>query len=165
MVKKLVAKREKRRKASSRLKAKPKTKVTSPVGTMKGGIMVGGSIKAGRDVVTGDQYNYNWSPISNVSSATEFIVELQRLQIQITELKQQSVLTPAQAQTIEVVEGQVKEVVAEVQKPQPLGARITATLADAQAVMASLAGSVASAVGLGTALAGLGQIALKLFGG
>ena len=52
----------------------------------------------------------------------------------------------------------------ETRQPAPLGERIQATLAGATATMDALAGSVTSAVGLGATLAGLGQIALKLFG-
>jgi len=127
----------------------------------KTSISVGGNIVAKRDVIMGDQYNYP----QQVASPAEFVAGLQKLQAQIAALKQQPALTPAQAQTIEVVEGQIKDVVEEAQKPQPLAARMTATLVRAKAVMDSLAGSVTSAVGLGTALAGFGQIALKLFGG
>ncbi len=123
------------------------------------------SIKAGRDVVIGDQYNDFRQQVARIESPQAFVTELGQLQAQIAALKQTPQLTPAQTQTIEVVEGQVKEVIEEAKKPQPLGARITATLTGAKAVMDSLSGSVASAVGLGATIAGFGAIALKLFGG
>lgn len=125
------------------------------------------TIKAGRDIIMGDQKNIidNRRQIAHVASPAEFVAELQKLQAQIAALKQERQITPAQVQAVEVVEGQVKEVIEEAQKPQPLGARITAALTGAQAVLGSMAGSVTAAVGLGATLAGLGQIALKLFGG
>jgi hypothetical protein len=90
---------------------------------------------------------------------------VKKLQEQLAALKGQPDLRPEQVQTLEVVEGDVQKVIEEAQKPHPLAARITATLAGAKAVMDSLGESVKSAVGLGAVLAGLAQIALKLFGG
>jgi hypothetical protein len=63
-----------------------------------------------------------------------------------------------------VVEGQIQQVIEEAEKPQPLAARITATLTGAKAVMDSLGDTVKSAVGLGAVLGGLADIALKVFG-
>ena len=138
---------------------------TPTIGTMKGGIVVGGSIKAGRDVIMGDQYNDLRQQVAQIGSPAEFVAKAQELQAQIAALKQQPELSPAQVGTIEVVEGQVKQAIEEAQKPQPLAARINATLTGAKAVMDSMGKGVTAAVGLGTVLAGLGQIALKLFGG
>jgi hypothetical protein len=159
-----MAKKTAAKKKTSKTKAakkKPAAKsVRQSVRAMKGGTVVGGDIKAGRDVIMGDQVNY----AARVTSPQEFVAELGKLRGQIVALKDQPELAPAHRQTIEVVEGQVQQVIEEAQKPQPLGARITATLTGAKAVMDSLSGSVTSAVGLGAALAGLGQVALKLFG-
>ena len=149
MVKKPVKKRQSASKASA----------------AKTQIAVAGSIKAGRDVIIGDQYNDFRQQIANVASPGEFAAELKKLQAEIAALKGQATLTPAQAQTVEVVEGQIQQVVEEAQKAQPVAARITATLTGAKAVMDSLSGGIASAVGLGTTIAAFGQIALKLFGG
>ena len=161
MVKKTVTKKKTSTKTKAAARKKPAAKsVRQSVRAMKGGAVVGGDIKAGRDVIMGDQINY----AARVTSPQEFVTELQKLHGQIVALKDQPQLAPAHQQTIEVVEGQVEQAIEEAQKPQPLGARITATLTGAKAVMDSLAGGVTSAVGLGAALAGLGQIALKLFG-
>ena len=147
-------------------KKKATTRKRAPtVGTMKGGVLVGGNIRAGRDVIMGDQYNDMRQQVAQISSPAEFVARAQELQARIAEVKQQSDLLPAQVETIEVVEGQVKQVIEEAQKPKPLAARINATLTGARAVMDSLGDSVKSAIGLGAVLAGLGQIALKLFGG
>lgn len=148
------AARKKTTKAKLTAKRRPAAKTS---------ISVGGNIIARRDVIMGDQYNYDQRQIANIASPAEFVSELQKLQAQIGALRQQPTLSPAEAQTIEVVEGQIKDVVEEAQKPQPLAARMTATLTGAKAVMDSLAGSVNSAVGFGAALAGLGQIALKQY--
>jgi hypothetical protein len=151
---------------------KPVTKKKAPtrkraptVGTMKGGVVVGGSIRAGRDVIMGDQYNDLRQQVAQISSPAEFVARAQELQTKIAEIKKQPDLLPAQVETMQVVEGQVKQVIEEAQKPKPLAARINATLTGAKAVMDSLGDSVKSAIGLGAVLAGLGQIAIKLFGG
>ena len=149
-------------KKTSGAKSKPAAKRRAS-GTSS--ISVKGGIHAGRDVIMGDQYNDFRQQVAQISSPQEFVAKAQELQTKIAEIKQQPDLLPAQRQTIQVVEGQVKEVIDEAKKPQPLPARISATLTGAKAVMDSLGESVKSAVGLGTVLAGLGQIALKLFGG
>lgn len=160
MAKKPVTKRK------TTAKGKTTTRKRAPtVGTMKGGIVVGGSIKAGRDVIMGDQYNDLRQQVAQISSPDEFVARAQELQAKMAEVKQQPDLLPAQVETIEVVEGQIKQVIEEAQKPKPLATRINATLTGAKAVMDSLGDSVKSAIGLGAVLAGLGQIALKLFGG
>jgi hypothetical protein len=126
---------------------------------------VSGGIHAGRDVIMGDQYNDFRQQVAHIASPQEFLARAHELQAKVAEIKRQPDLLPAQVETLEVVEGQVQQVVEEAQKPKPLGARITATLTGAKAVMDSLGEGVKSAIGLGGAIAGLGQIALKLFGG
>jgi len=133
--------------------------------TAKGGIAVTGGIHAGRDVIMGDQYNDLRQQVAQIATPTEFVAQLQTLQTELAKLKQQPGLLPAQVETVQVVEDDVQRVLDEAQKPQPLPARITATLAGAKAVMDSLSESVQSAVGLGAVIAGLIQIALQLFGG
>ncbi len=134
-------------------------------------VNVRGNIIAKRDVIMGDQTNtttnYLYQPqqIANIHNADEFRAELQKVRAEIERLKQQPQLPAPHKASLEVVEGQVAQVMEEMEKPKPLGARIRATLTDAKAALDSLAGGVTSAVGLGTALAGLGQIALKLFNG
>jgi hypothetical protein len=160
MSKKPVAK-----KAKAKPAAKRRTTKTPTIGKMTGGVVVGGSIKAGRDVIMGDQYNDLRQQVAQIASPAEFVARAQELQAKIAEIKKQPDLLPAQVETIEVVEGQVKQAIEEAHKPQPLAARINATLTGAKAVMDSLGDSVKAAVGLGTVLAGLGQIAIKLFGG
>ncbi len=142
---------------------RPAAKKTPTVGTMKGGVIVHGKIQAGRDVIMGDQYNDLRQQVEQINSPQEFVARAQELQAKIAEIKKQPDLLPTQVETIAVAEDQVKQVIEEAQKPKPLPARINATLTGAKAVMDSLGESVKSAIGLGTVIAGLGQIAIKLF--
>ena len=154
MAKKPVAKKTSKAKAPARRGTSAKTQIT-----------VGGNIIAKRDVIMGDQYNDLRQQIAQIATPVEFVARAQEVQKQITAIKQQPDLQPAQVETIEVVEGQVKQVIEEAQKLKPLPARINATLTGAKAVMDSLGDGVKSAIGLGAILGGLAQIALKLFGG
>ena len=133
-------------------------------GTPKTVVNVKGGINANRDVIIGDQYNDFRMQVAQIVSPQEFVAKLQELQGQIGQVKQQPDLLPEQQEILEIVEGQVTEVIEEAKKPAPKPARIKAKLDVAEGTMKSLAKSVTSAVGLGTALAGFGQIALKLFG-
>jgi hypothetical protein len=131
----------------------------------KGGISISGGVHARRDVIMGDQYNDFRQQIAQIGSPEEFLARARELQARLVEIKGQPDLLPAQVETIDVVEGQVQQVIEEAGKPQPLVGRITATLTGARAVMDSLSEGVKSAVGLGAALAGLAEVALKVFGG
>lgn len=159
-----------KKKTAAKARARP-----GRVASSKGGIAVAGNVTAGRDVVAGKQINIKAGrdvamrdlrqQIAQIASPEEFLLQARELQAKIAEIKRRPDVLPAQTETIEVVEGQVQQVIEEAQKPKPLGTRIHATLTGAKAVMDSLGEGVKSAVGLGTAIAGLGQIALKLFGG
>ena len=146
--------------------AKPKARrrpraVSRKVEKMTGGVVVGGSLKVGRDMVMRDQYNWQ---AAQIASPQDFVSELERLRAQIAELKREPELTPAQVRRVEVVEADVQDALQEAQKPQPLGARINTTLDGAKETMTKLGEGVQAAVGLGATLAGLGQMALRLFG-
>jgi len=141
-------------------KARPKR-----ASATKGRITVSGGIHARRDVIMGDQYNDFRQQVAQIATPEQFLAQARELQAKLAEIKRQPNLLPEHAETIEVVEGQVEQVVEEAHKPRPLAARINATLTGAKAVMDSLGESVKSAVGLGTVIGGLAQIAMKLFGG
>ncbi len=128
-------------------------------------VKIKGNVTANRDVIFGDQYNDFRQQVAQIASPQEFAAKLQELQGHIAQVKQQPDLLPEHQESLEIVEGQVAEVIEEVKKPQPKLARIKARLDAAEGTMTSLAKSVTAAVGLGTAIAGFGQIALKLFGG
>jgi hypothetical protein len=170
MAKKPVSKK----KSTARTRAGVKRTATS-----KGGIAVAGdihakrdviigkqqNIKASRDVVLGDQYHYLSEQVANITKPEEFIASAQEVQAQLAEIKKQPDLLPAQARRIEAVEGDVQEAVEEAKKDQPAGERIRSTLDSAKETMDKLAEGVKSAVGLGSVLGGLAQIAIRLFGG
>ncbi len=128
-------------------------------------VNIKGSVTANRDVIFGDQYNDFRQQVAQIASPQEFVAKLQELQGHVAQVKQQPDLTPEHQESLEIVEGQMAEVIEEAKKPQPKLARIKARLDAAEGTMTSLAKSVTAAVGLGTAIAGFGQIALKLFGG
>lgn len=131
-----------------------------------------GKISAKGDVVMGDQVihgsKYNAARdtnIAKVSTPREFIDQLRQVQNEIVVLKQSPELAASQVRRIEVVEGDVIEVIDEAQKPKPLPARIHDTLSDAKETMDKVGGGVKSALELGAALGMLAQLALKVFGG
>ena len=128
-------------------------------------VNIKGNVSAGRDVIYGDQYNDLRQQVAQIASPQEFIARLQELHGKIAQARQQPDLLPEHQATLEIVEGQVSDVIAEAGQPAPKPARIKARLDAAEGTLKSLAKSVTSAVGLGTAIAGFGQIALKLFGG
>ena len=123
---------------------------------------VTGGIHAGHTVVMGSQTNVQ---TANIQSPQEFAAALQRIQAQVSALKQQPQLTSAQARNIAVVEAKVSQAVDETRQPQPLGERVRAALTEAKDTLDLLAGGLQSAVGLGTAVGGLAVLAVKIFGG
>ena len=131
----------------------------------RGGISISGGIHARRDVIVGDQYNSFRQQIAQIASPEEFLAGVHELQSKLAEIKNQPDLLRAQVETIEVIEGQVQQAIEEAQKPKPYAARIHTTLTSAKAVMDSLSESLKSAVGLGTVIAALGRIAMRVFGG
>jgi len=133
------------------------------VARARDGIAVAGGIHAGRDVIMGDQYNDLRQQIAQIATRPEFVAQLQTLQAELAKLEQQEALPPAQAAQIDVVKEDVQRAIEEAQKPEPLGARITATLTGAKGVIEAISGSVQAAVGLGAVLATLIQIASQLF--
>ena len=143
---------------------KPDVEKTEAAAENQSRIVVGGGIHAGRDVIVGNQYNVFRQLVVKFGSVVEFLARAPELQAVLAEIKGQPELSQAQVETIEVVEGQIQQAIEEAEKPQPLAARITATLTGAKAVMDSLGDTVKSAVGLGAVLAGLADIALKVFG-
>ncbi|MBI4671524.1 MAG: hypothetical protein HY741_07640 [Chloroflexi bacterium] len=125
-----------------------------------------GNVIMGDQIIHGNQYNAGGNlNIANVSTPREFIEQLQQVQSEIAMLKQSPELSASQARRIEAVEGDVVEVIQEVQKPKPLPARINETLGEAQETMNKIGGSVKSAVELGAALGALAELAIKVFGG
>lgn len=146
----------------SRRKAQKRAPAAGEVGR---GVFIQGDVYAQRDVIMGDQYNFQDQRIANIQTPAEFLQALSLLQAQIAALKQHSELTLQQAQMVEIIQRQVQQAVEEARKPEPMGTRITAELASAKATMDLIASAVQSAVGLGATLAGLAGMAIKVFGG
>lgn len=122
-------------------------------------------IHAGRDVVMGDQYKLQDQRVADIRSASQFLVELERIQTAIVALKKSQGLSSIDVQTLEVAEGRVREAVEEGKKPVPTGARITSSLDKAKKTMDSLSGGLNAAVGVGKAIEGVIEFVGKLFGG
>lgn len=144
-----------------------------------GGVYVGGNVTAGRDVVYGDQTNYNLQDqrtvrIENIHTPAEFVLALQQVRAELAALKAQPQVTETQLRRLEAVAGDVEEALAAAEAAgdsQPeagapsLGARINATLAAASETMENLTRSLQAAGALGATIALLAQAALRVFGG
>ncbi|MBM3131322.1 MAG: hypothetical protein FJ009_22205 [Chloroflexi bacterium] len=183
------------KKSAGKKKAASRSRVatTNKIGTMKGGVI--GSVRAkhvtfgnqtnynaGRDIIQGDQINIHDQRRLAIATPAQFIAEAEKLQTQIAEVKQHPALPPAQQRRIEVIEGDVREVIAEAKQDKPNPKTMSDTLKTAAETMESVgkaldaAGKVGEkvdqvilkgmdwgriAVGLGT----LANAAIKLFGG
>lgn len=126
-----------------------------------------GNVRAERDVILGDQSNtfYQTSQILNISTRGEFVTELGQFKSEIERLKNLPNIDSTAIRHLEVVEGNVQDVIIEAKKEKPIGERIKTTLDSAKETMEKLGGSIATAVKLGTTLGNLALIAMKLFGG
>ena len=97
MAKKSVAKKSVAR------KTQVPTAKTVKIKTMKGGVVVQGSITAKRDVIMGNQYNDYRRQIAQIATPQQFIAEAEKVQQQIAEVKQHPALPPAQQRRIEAI--------------------------------------------------------------
>jgi hypothetical protein len=134
------------------------------VGKMEGGVVIG-EIKAGRDVVVGNQYNALQQQVEQAASPQEFVAKAKEVQKQVAVLKEEPGLSPSQLRLLGAVEGDMQDIIDETAKPKPAGGQIKATLNTAKGTMDQLAESIKSAVGLGAVIGGLAQVAIKLFKG
>ena len=128
-------------------------------------ITVKGDIKARRDVIMGDQYNYAPPDIDvkDVTTPGEFAAKLAEIQAAIAALKGQPDLNAAQRRNIEAAEGQVAQAAAEAQQPEADGKSIQVTLTEAQETFELLSGSITAAAGLGVVLGNLIGLVLQVF--
>ena len=118
-------------------------------------------------MINGNQVNYIYNPqqFAYVSSPLELVAELQKLRLDIARVRQQPQLEAGDRKDIEAVEARIENAEQELQKPEPDFDRVVGTLEKARRTMETLTGSIAAATGLGAALAGVIQLAIKLFGG
>jgi hypothetical protein len=130
-------------------------------------IHVEGGIRAGRDVIQGDQTNYGPRDfqIQQVSTPDEFVQKLAEIRAAIETLKQQPDLSSAQTRNIEAAEEQVAKAAEEAAKPDTDGTQVQKTLKEAQETFDLLSGGIASAATLGVVLGNLAKLAIQLFGG
>jgi hypothetical protein len=151
---------------------KPKAKkpanrrnTTKPAGgnifNIQGGIHVKGNM------VAGDQtnYYYNNQQTFNITSPMQFMDELQKLRDEIERLKSKPDVDKATALRMELAQTEIDSAMDEAKKEEPAAERIKTTLDNAKETMDKLGGSVTSAINLGTTLANLAMIAIKIFGG
>ncbi len=103
--------------------------------------------------------------IQNNQTPEGFLQALQAVQGQITALREEKTLLPAQKEEIEIIEGKIVEVVEASQSEKPNGAKIRETLDEAKAMLDSIGGAATSAIGLGAILAQIADMAIKVFGG
>lgn len=131
-----------------------------------------GGIHAGRDVIMGDQHNrivhrddnriislvqHNPTPAGLVSALHEVRKEL-------VIIKETPGLNGAQTRTVETALAQVEQAAAKAAQPEPPGNDILADLRAAKETIDLLAGSLASAAGLGVIVANLITLAGQVLG-
>lgn len=151
-------------------KPKAKKPASKPASSKPGGgnvFHVEGGIHAGRDVNMGDQYNtyYQYQTTLNITSPAQFMDELKKLKEEIERLKSQPGVDPSIARRMDLVQADIEDVEKEAEKEQPAAERIKKTLDNARETMDKIGGSVTSAINLGTTLANLAMITMKVFGG
>ena len=127
-------------------------------------IHVEGDIRAGRDVIMGDQYNQIVQNVENNPSPAEFTAALKQVQQELVSIKQQSGLTAAQARNIEAAQQRVQEAEQKSSQPKPPVDEIKAALTDAKETMDAISGSLVSAVSLGGLLGHLIGMVGRVFG-
>jgi hypothetical protein len=166
------------------IKAKQSKATQTPIiklRTMRGGVVVQGNIKAKRDVIMGDQINDYRKRLMQIATPHQFIAEAEMMQTQIADARKMPMLPPAQQRRLEVIEGDIKEVIEEAKHDKPDPKSIRDTLKSASATMDSVGKAIEAAQGMGkkvdylartidwggvaAGLSGLASVAMKLFGG
>lgn len=150
---------------------KPAATSTQRIEQMTGGVVVGGSISAKRDVIMRDQIKRADNRMVQISTAGELVAELDKVRAQIAALKQAPELDAGDRQTVAVIEGRVVEAQTEAAKPEPDGNRVVTMLDKAGKTMTALGAGVTGAIALGETIGKLApyleqatNAARKLFG-
>lgn len=165
------------KKPAARKKSPARRRPAAPRGQrvekVTGGVVVGGDIKAGRDVVMHDQINIrdNRQQTAQIGTSQELVAELHKLRAEIAALKQSPELDETDAQLVKVVEARVVEAAEAAAKPEPDKGKVITALAKANTTMAALGAGVTTAIGLGEAIGKVGpylgqvlEAARRLFG-
>ncbi len=121
-------------------------------------VNINGDFVAGDKPVTYSQTIINQTPV-------EFIRELRAFLGQIGELKNTTELNQDQKSELVLVEEKITDALQTANQPNPDGEKIHGNLEEAKKKMETLAGSLSAAIGLGTVLAKLIEMAIKVFGG
>jgi hypothetical protein len=122
-----------------------------------------GKMNAGRDIINGNQYNYE--TVYNIQSDPQkFIDALQNILADIVKIKSGS-LNPVQADELDFAEKLINKASDEAKKPKPMLERIKNNLTLAKDTMESLGGGLNAVVALGRTIDGLVQQAANFFGG
>ncbi len=125
-----------------------------------------GKVEVKGDMLGGDKVVHNYGDnIVNIQTPPQFISALQDLRGEITALKEEAGISPAQKSELEIVEAQIIEVEQKAEEDAPDGEEIRKTLGDAKKTIDSIAGAITSAVGLGALLGQLAYMATQVFGG
>lgn len=143
-----------------------KPAASKPQNTDGPNIIVRGNINVGGDFISRDQYKtvITNETINNISSPADFVAVLNQLKAEIEALKAQPNLDSTVARRLNTVEGDITDVINEVENEKPVAERIKSTLESAKDTMNLIKGSVSSAVALGTTLGNLALMAWKIFG-
>lgn len=143
-----------------------KPAASKPQNTDGPNIIVHGNINVGGDFISRDQYKtvITNETINNISSPADFVAVLNQLKAEIEALKAQPNLDSTVARRLNTVEGDITDVINEVENEKPVAERIKSTLESAKDTMNLIKGSVSSAVALGTTLGNLALMAWKIFG-
>jgi hypothetical protein len=158
------------KKAGKEKQPSGKARSRRPTYDIQGGIHAGQVVmgdqiinNAGRDIIQGNQINIT-NNYAAVETPAELAAVLHQVLARIAALQQEAGLTSAQRSIVQSAGQKVGEAAVEAAKPQPLGERIKSTLNEAKETMDAIGGSLQSAAALGATIAGLIQIAGKLFG-
>ncbi len=135
--------------AKKRPARKPHAPRTTKIGTMKGGVIVQGSIRANRDVIMGNQYNDYRQQIAQIATPEQFIAEAEKVQQQIAEAKKLPDLLPAQTRKVQTAEDDLKDAITEAKKSAPSPKTMSDNLKSAAETLDGIGKTVQAAQGMG----------------
>lgn len=127
-----------------------------------GKTVIKGGVRAGRDVVIGDQHNYYYE--TKINSQEDFVLAISFLRSQLSELLNQKDINLPLKKNIQEIGEKLKEVDEESKTAKPKGESIHKILVEAKEYLDVVSGSIQSATVLGTLMGNLAAAAIRLFG-